>query len=203
MELVHPLDGLDSRPWSSCSHAYGSAEDLPDLLRALADCDAGATGEALSELYGSVLHQGTVYAASAEVAPFLARVAVAGRQVADVLMLLGGMAESEDEHGVAPGTVRAAVAGQLPLLLPLLDAAEPEVRRTAVWAVSHTKSRSAITAVIVRAQAVNAGPVSKSAARRSRWRPTALSAIVVSWSHRTAATRSASSASATASRACR
>ncbi|MET7980755.1 hypothetical protein ABZW44_49015 [Streptomyces mirabilis] len=48
------------------------------------------------------------------------------------------MAESEDEHGVTPGTVRAAVAGQLPLLLPLLDAAEPEVRRTAVWAASHT-----------------------------------------------------------------
>ncbi|MFF3583973.1 hypothetical protein [Streptomyces mirabilis] len=99
--------------------------DLPDLLRALADSGAGAAGEALSELYGSVLHQGTVYAASAEVAPFLARIAVAGHQVADVLMLLGDMAGSEDEHGVTPGTVRAAVAGQLPLLLPLLDAAEP------------------------------------------------------------------------------
>lgn len=85
-----------------------------------------------------MLHQGTVYAASAEVAPFLARIAVAGRQVAHVLMLLGGMAESEDEHGVTPGTIRAAVAGQLPLLLPLLNAAEPEVRRTAVWAMSHT-----------------------------------------------------------------
>ncbi|MGW1761044.1 hypothetical protein [Streptomyces mirabilis] len=85
-----------------------------------------------------MLHQRTVYAASAEVAPFLARIAVAGHHVADVLMLLGGMAESEDEHGVTPGTVRAAVAGQLPLLLPLLDAAGPEVRRTAVWAVSHT-----------------------------------------------------------------
>ncbi|MFE0450048.1 hypothetical protein ACFW2D_01880 [Streptomyces sp. NPDC058914] len=142
MDLVHPLDGLDSSPWSSFSHAYGSAEDLPDLLRALAGTDAGAAGEALSELYGSVLHQGTVYAASAEAAPFLARIAAAGHQVADVLMLLGGMAESEDEHGVAPGTVRAAVAGQLPLLLPLLDAADLEIRRTAVWAVSHTRANA-------------------------------------------------------------
>ncbi|MFF3656015.1 hypothetical protein [Streptomyces olivochromogenes] len=58
MELVHPLDGLDSRPWSSFSHAYGSAEGLPDLLRALADSDAGAAAEALSALHGSVLHQG-------------------------------------------------------------------------------------------------------------------------------------------------
>ncbi|MER5908485.1 hypothetical protein ABT150_52350 [Streptomyces mirabilis] len=159
MELVHPLDDLDSYPWSSFSHAYGSAEDLPDLLRALADSDAGAAGEALSELYGSVLHQGTVYAASAEVAPFLARIAVAGHQVADVLMLLGGMAESEDEHGVTSGTVRAAVAGQLPLLLPLLDAAEPEVRRTAVWAVSHTGATALVLPALRRRWEEEAEPL--------------------------------------------
>lgn len=140
MELAHPLDGLDARPWQSFSHAYGSAEDLPDLLRALVGTDAGAADEALSELYGSVLHQGTVYAASAEAAPFLAAIAAAGHHTADVLTLLGAMAESEDEHGVAPGTVRAAVADRLPLLLPLLAAPEPDVRRTAAWAVSHTRA---------------------------------------------------------------
>ncbi|QIY75572.2 hypothetical protein HEP84_47720 [Streptomyces sp. RLB1-33] len=162
MDLVHPLDGLDSHLWSSFSHAYGSAEDLPDLLRTLAGSDAGAAGEALSELYGSVLHQGTVYAASAEVAPFLARIAVAGHQMADVLMLLGGMAESEDEHGVAPGTVRAAVAGQLPLLLPLLDAAEPEVRRTTVWAVSHTRATALVLPALHRRWEEEAEPLVRS-----------------------------------------
>ncbi|MET8668097.1 HEAT repeat domain-containing protein [Streptomyces tendae] len=50
------------------------------------------------------------------------------------------MAESEDEYGVAPGAVRAAVADQLPLLLPLLASPEPEVRRIAAWAVSHTRA---------------------------------------------------------------
>ncbi|MFF7987303.1 hypothetical protein ACFZDK_50935 [Streptomyces sp. NPDC007901] len=137
MDLAHPLDGLDDRPWSSFSHAYGSAEDVPDLLRALTGADAD---EALSELYGSVLHQGTVYAASAEAVPFLAGIAAAGHRTADVLVLLGGMAESEDEYGVAAGAVRAAVADQLPLLLPLLASPEPEVRRTAAWAVSHTRA---------------------------------------------------------------
>jgi hypothetical protein len=147
MELAdrdaHPLDGLDSHPWSAFSHAYGSAEDLPDVLRALTGADVDAAGEALSELYGSVLHQGTVYAASAEIVPFLARIAVAGHRTEDVLTLLGGMAESEDEHGVAPGAVRAAVAEQLPLLLTLLDAAAPKVRQAAAWAVSHTRATSA------------------------------------------------------------
>ncbi|MFG2986450.1 hypothetical protein ACGFYQ_35265 [Streptomyces sp. NPDC048258] len=140
MDLVHPLDGLDAHPWLASSHAYGSAEDIPDLLRALTGTDADAADEALSDLYGSVLHQGTVYAASAEAVPFLARIAAVGHRTADVLGLLGGMAESEDEYGVAPGAVRAAVAEQLPLLLPLLAAAEPTVRRTAAWAVSHTRA---------------------------------------------------------------
>ncbi|MFD7976143.1 HEAT repeat domain-containing protein [Streptomyces sp. NPDC059071] len=142
MELADPLDGLEAHPWASTSHAYGSAEAIPDLLRALTDTDtdAAASDEALSELYGSLLHQGTVYAASAEAAPFLAGIAAAGHRTADVLALLGGMAESEDEHGVAPGRVRAAVAGQLTVLLPLLSDDDPAVRRAAAWAVSHTRT---------------------------------------------------------------
>ncbi|WP_406109867.1 hypothetical protein [Kitasatospora purpeofusca] len=150
MELAHPLDGLDSLSWSSHSHAYGSAEDLPDLLRALAGTDADAAREALSELYGSVLHQGTVYDASTVVVPFLAGLAAAGHRTEDVLLLLGGMAASEDEHGVEPGAVRAAVAGRLPLLLPLLDAAEAGVRRAAVWTVSHTRAPVALSALRAR-----------------------------------------------------
>ncbi|MER5812774.1 HEAT repeat domain-containing protein [Streptomyces sp. NPDC002033] len=144
MDLAHPLDGLDDRPWLSSSHAYGSAEDVPGLLRALTGTDADAAGEALSELYGCVLHQGTVYAASAEAAPFLARIAAAGHHTSDVLGLLGGMAESEDEYGTAPGAVREAVAEQLPLLLPLLRAPEPAVRRTAAWALSHTRAAETV-----------------------------------------------------------
>ncbi|MFJ4097474.1 hypothetical protein ACIPYS_38425 [Kitasatospora sp. NPDC089913] len=147
MDLVHPLDGLDALSWSSHSHAYGSAEDLPDMLRTLAGADAGAAREALSELYGSVLHQGTVYDASAVTVPFLAGLAAAGHRSADVLRLLGGMAASEDEHGVEPGTVRAAVAARLPLLLPLLEAAGTDVRRAAAWSVSCTRARIALPAL--------------------------------------------------------
>lgn len=142
MELAHPLDGLDAHPWAHAAHAYGSAEDLPDVLRALTGDDQEAADEAISELYGSVIHQGTVYAASAEAAPFLARVAAAGYMTADVLRLLGDLAESDDEYGVEPGTVRRAVAAQLPLLIPLLGDADPEVRRAAVWAVGHTRAEA-------------------------------------------------------------
>jgi hypothetical protein len=144
MELAHALDGLDDRPWSAVSHAYGAADDLPDLLRALAGPGDDAADEALSELYGCVLHQGTVYAATVEAVPFLARLAAAGRRTTDVLALLGGMAESEDEYEVAPGAVREAVARRLPLLLPLLEDDDPEVRRWAVWTVAHTRASGAV-----------------------------------------------------------
>ncbi|OMI84688.1 hypothetical protein BSZ07_35935 [Streptomyces sp. M1013] len=180
MDLMHPLDGLDARPWSSLSHAYGSAEDIPGLLRDLTGADVDAADEALSELYGSVLHQGTVYAASAEAVPFLAELAAAGHRTADVLALLGGMAESEDEYGVAPGAVRAAVADRLPLLLPLLASPEPEVRRTAAWAVSHTRAAAiALPALCARGGTRNANPPcarrswpgSRGSTRRAERRP--------------------------------
>ncbi|MGW3087791.1 hypothetical protein [Streptomyces sp. NPDC001108] len=61
------------------------------------------------------------------------------------------MAESEDEYGVATGGVRAAVAAQLELLLPLLADAESDVRRTAAWAVSHTRDgRTVLPALEIR-----------------------------------------------------
>ncbi|MGW0701186.1 HEAT repeat domain-containing protein [Streptomyces sp. NPDC002867] len=140
MDLAHALDGLDTHPWADTTHAYGSAEDLPELLRALAGDDEEAADEAVSELYGSVLHQGTVYAATADVAPFLARIAAAGHKSADLLRLLGDMAGSDDEYGVEPGTVRKAVTAQLPLITPTLDDPDPAVRQAAVWAVAQTRA---------------------------------------------------------------
>jgi hypothetical protein len=140
MDLVRALDGLDAHPWAGTTHAYGQAEDLPDVLRALTGDDEEAADEAVSELYGSVLHQGTVYAASAEVAPFLARIAAAGHRSADLLRLLGDMAGSDDEYGVEPGTVRRAVAAQLPLMMPWLGDPDPSVRQAAVWAVAQTRA---------------------------------------------------------------
>ncbi|MEW1638466.1 hypothetical protein AB0469_30970 [Streptomyces sp. NPDC093801] len=140
MDLERALAGLDAHPWSRASHAYGGAQDLPALLRDFAGADEEASDEALLELYGSLLHQGTVFTASVETVPFLARLAAAGHRTADVLALLADMAGSTDEHELAPGAVAAAVAGQLPLLLPLLDAPAALVRGRAAWAVSLTRA---------------------------------------------------------------
>ncbi|MFJ9844023.1 hypothetical protein ACIRYZ_26895 [Kitasatospora sp. NPDC101155] len=148
MDPADALANLDARPWASVSHAYGPAEDLPDLLRALAE-GGGDAEEAISELYSCILHQGTVYAASADAVPYLARIAAAAEYgAAEVLCLLGGLAESEDECEVAPGAVRAAVAAQIPVLKPLLAHEEADVRSLAAWTVGHTRDTEAAPAAL-------------------------------------------------------
>jgi hypothetical protein len=65
------LQGLDAVPWANLEHAYGSAADVPDLLRMLLDPDPKVRSETLWTLYGNVFHRGTRYPATAHVIPFL------------------------------------------------------------------------------------------------------------------------------------
>ncbi|MFE4976955.1 hypothetical protein ACFRAR_33230 [Kitasatospora sp. NPDC056651] len=159
MDPTTALAGLDAHPWAALSHAYGAADDLPDLLRALAEGDGEEAEEALAELYGRILHQGTVYPASVDAVPYLARIAaVGGGRTVDVLLLLGGLAESTDEWEVPDGAVRAAFAGQLPLVLPLLDHQDGDVRLSAAWAVGHTGESGAVAAALMERRAVEDDP---------------------------------------------
>lgn len=65
------LDGLYDVDWSAMEHAYGSADDVPTLLVALSSTDAAQRRKALSELYGTVHHQGDVYLCTTASLPFL------------------------------------------------------------------------------------------------------------------------------------
>ncbi|MEV8326866.1 HEAT repeat domain-containing protein [Kitasatospora sp. NPDC056731] len=166
MDLAHALDGLDAHPWASVSHAYGPAEDLPGLLRALA-AGGEQADEALAELYSCILHQGSVYTASADAVPYLARIAAAGCGTVEVLGLLGGLAESEGEWDGErgdggegpPAPVRAAVVGQLPLLLPLLADGSAGVRQAAAWAVGQTRAVEPALSALRRRWASETDPI--------------------------------------------
>jgi len=67
------LEGLDEVPWHELSHAYGSAEDVPGLLRELQNERSHET--ALWHLFGNIWHQNTVYEATAYAVPFLIELA--------------------------------------------------------------------------------------------------------------------------------
>ncbi|AXG81078.1 hypothetical protein [Streptomyces paludis] len=143
--LARVLEDLDDHPWSELEHAYGEADDVPDLLRAAAGEDEEEAEEALGELYGSILHQGSVYSASACAVPYLAGLAAAGVRTAELIVFVGGIAEGDGVYdGTPPGDCQAAAVAQLPLILPLIESDDPEVRQAAAWAAACTGAAGAV-----------------------------------------------------------
>ena len=64
------LDTLDNVPWSTLTHAYGSAVDVPDQIRALLHEDAKVRTSVLFGFTCNIYHQGTIYPATVAAVPF-------------------------------------------------------------------------------------------------------------------------------------
>ncbi|WP_329062130.1 hypothetical protein [Streptomyces sp. NBC_01429] len=143
--VAEVFSDLDDRPWAELDHAYGDADDVPDLLRALASEDGAEAEEAISELYGSILHQGSVYSASACAVPYLAGLAAAGVRTAELVAFVGGIAEGDGVYdGTPPGHCQAAAVAQLPLILPLIESDAVDVRQAAAWTAASTGAAEAV-----------------------------------------------------------
>ncbi|MFF7456435.1 hypothetical protein [Kitasatospora sp. NPDC008115] len=100
--------------WSRLSHAYGPADDIPDLL---ARIGSAPTAELWSDLWAALCHQGSVYPASFAALPWLAERAGCGereQEVQAVLLagaILGGAGQAD------AGGVRAEFATEAEDLL--------------------------------------------------------------------------------------
>ncbi len=101
------LKALGTVDWGALRHAYGVADDVPDLLRALASSDETQRVEAVKALFGNIWHQGTVYPATAAAVPFLyellSGVDVPGKS--DIAGLLASIAAGNgylEVHAVGP-----------------------------------------------------------------------------------------------------
>ncbi|GAA0473505.1 hypothetical protein Aca07nite_56700 [Actinoplanes capillaceus] len=106
---------LDAVSWDRLHHAYGIADDVPDMLRALRDPDPEIRGDALGGLHATVLHQGTRFEASQEVMPFLVTLIddPATPDRGDLLQLLTGLAigdRRDDRLPFDPATEPTAAA---------------------------------------------------------------------------------------------
>ena len=90
--------GLDEIVWAGMHHAYGSAVEVPGLLRRLIDPDPAVRERALDYMYGVVHHQENVYPCTLATIPFLLRIAersdMPGRP--DVVRLLASIGSAED-----------------------------------------------------------------------------------------------------------
>jgi HEAT repeat protein len=121
--------------WAGLSHAYGPATDTPDLLRQSASDDRELVESSLSDLYGSVFHQGTVYPATVAVVPFLVELAHRANHERDgFVWLVGSLADKHHAYGREAPAVRSAVAEQSAALAGLLGDRDARVREAAAYA---------------------------------------------------------------------
>ena len=67
----------DQIDWSALSHAYGSAEDIPEAIEALADPER--VGSAVEFFHDALLHQQSIYSATGPAVVAAARMIVEGR----------------------------------------------------------------------------------------------------------------------------
>ncbi|MFE9450328.1 HEAT repeat domain-containing protein [Streptomyces sp. NPDC006739] len=127
--------GIDEVDWASLRHAYGSAEDVPALLRGLASADAAEREVALDGMYGAVHHQGNVYDSTLACVPFLFSLA-AREEVAD----RGGIVEllvsiGSESVGGAGARAQAAVRAGAEAFVPLAGDPDAGVRQAAAGAL--------------------------------------------------------------------
>lgn len=89
------LERLDEVDWSSLTHAYGEAIDVPGLLRVLLSHDPTVRNETIDTLFGNIWHQGTVYPATAAAVPFLYELLIAPevQEKLGIVHLLSAIAE--------------------------------------------------------------------------------------------------------------
>ncbi|OLF14755.1 HEAT repeat domain-containing protein [Actinophytocola xanthii] len=141
------LETLDSVPWAELDLAGVSEETLPELLRTMAGPDDEAAVAAFHDVRWEVLHQGTVYAATPAVVPFLVEVLeVVGPVLRGaVVEFLGDLAHTVelDPDEDLRVEVRAAVTAEVDRLLPMLADDDPWLRYVAAYAVSGCPDRAA------------------------------------------------------------
>ncbi len=145
---------INKTPWAELDHAYGKAKEVPELLMAIQSADATVRDKGWFELWGNIWHQGTVYPATEPAAKVLLEL-VSDPVTPDrpqILVMLMNIAHgagylqvhadgcgcgynhcSEEDLAAERVWVQAAhnaVRDGLPLLLALLDDADPRVRET-------------------------------------------------------------------------
>ena len=129
--------GIDEVDWASLRHAYGSAEDVPGLLRGLASADPVERETALDGMYGAVHHQGDVYDSTLACVPFLLALVASG-EVADragIVELLVSIGSEGDAFGDPHVRAGDAVRAGAEVFVRLAQDADPSVRRVAPGAL--------------------------------------------------------------------
>ncbi|MGA5496597.1 HEAT repeat domain-containing protein [Streptomyces cinereoruber] len=162
------LTGIEEVDWASLGHAYGPADDVPELLRGLASADPAEREAALDGMYGAVHHQGDVYDSTLACIPFLLElVADPGVRdrgcIVELLTSIGGIElddeEEMTEHPCDDGEfipaanyamAAAAIAAGSDVFLGLVADPDPEVRLAAPCALASLHPEPSLVLTLLR-----------------------------------------------------
>jgi HEAT repeat protein len=169
------LEGLEAVNWAALGHAYGSAEDVPEWLRALRS-PAPEVRQWAHEDW-NIVHQGTRYSATAPAVPFLVELATAPDTPdrAWLVNLLAYAAVGNEQAVLPDGVVSLdrlrhttswpepeyaawalaayqAVQAALPALLPLLEDDDDRLRRETAHLLAWFPSFAAVSLPRLRAR---------------------------------------------------
>src|SRR5258708_4015891 len=180
---VDVLAGAGDIPWATLDHCFGASDDIPDLLRET----AAGSEEALEELGGYMVDQGTLYLVTPYLVRFLARIAASGVATERILDLLGVVA-SFDDAGQAPevrGGTRAALAEASTALSPLLGDPSDVVRDVAAWALPQSLAADRVGPArpVVPGSRRDGGPGRRGPGRRGQHHPPGRGVSLRGWRH--------------------
>ena len=138
------LKKLDKIDWKSLTHAYGTATDVPCQLRSLLSDDPHLRGEAISDLFSNIYHQGSLYPATRAAVPFLYELLLSDEvedreQIADLIASIALQACYEKRAK----PIRAACSKHLPSLVPYLKEKVPDIRSNVAEALSEYPEHTA------------------------------------------------------------
>lgn len=102
-EPIDPAEVLTATHWGALEHAYGPANDVPEILTRLTDVDERVRSRALDNLHHVIHHQNTLYTATAPAALYVAGILSDERSLRTV---------GKDPHSF-PGPMRAELLGWL------------------------------------------------------------------------------------------
>jgi hypothetical protein len=141
------LAGLRAIEWSKLTHAYGSAEDVPDLLEALLAQDDDVVEESLYHLSYNITHQGTLYEATACTVPFLLAILqddtlLAGARFG-ALELIASIVNGRAEREEVTHLIHEAAKQGLPIYLALLWHGTENEADTSIEILNHLPEEAA------------------------------------------------------------
>ncbi len=121
--------------WAALSHAYGPANDVPELLAAISAGVGPDAQEALEELFTVLYHQGSTYPATEEALPYLVDLALDGppEHRPSLTSFLGSLAREDATHPL--------VGRHVDRLTALLDDDLAAVREPAAWLLAEYTGR--------------------------------------------------------------